>query len=58
MARLGAQKADIERRFSEPSVYQDKEALKALLEDQAYVVREMEKVEAEWLEKHAELERQ
>ena len=30
--------------------------LKALLEDQAYVAREIEQVEAEWLEKQAELE--
>ena len=57
MNRLGAQKADIERRLSEPSLYQDPAALKALLEDQAYVVRELEQVEAEWLEKQAEIER-
>ena len=56
MTRLGARKADIERRLSEPAVYQDPDALKALLEDQAYVQREIAQVEAEWLEKQAELE--
>jgi ATP-binding cassette subfamily F protein 3 len=57
MSRLGAQKAEIERRLSEPALYQDPEALKAVLQDQAYVAREIEQVEAEWLEKQAELER-
>jgi len=57
MNRLGSQKAEIERRLADPALYQDANALKALLEDQAYVVRELEQVEAEWLEKQAELER-
>jgi len=56
MARLGARKAEIERKLADPAVYQDAAALKALLEDQAYVVREIDQVEAEWLEKQAELE--
>jgi ATP-binding cassette, subfamily F, member 3 len=56
MARLGAQKASIEQRLSDPAVYQDPEALKALLQDQAYVAKEMEQVEGEWLQKQAELE--
>ena len=55
--RLGAQKADIERRLADPALYQDPNALKTALEDQAYVVRELEQVEAEWLAKQAELER-
>jgi ATP-binding cassette subfamily F protein 3 len=54
--RLSAQKADLERRLADPTLYQDPEALKALLADQAYVVREIEQVEAEWLEKHAMLD--
>jgi ATP-binding cassette, subfamily F, member 3 len=58
MGRLGAQKADIERRLADPALYQDPEAVKALLQDQAYVAREIEQVEAEWLEKQSELERQ
>jgi ATP-binding cassette subfamily F protein 3 len=57
MNRLGSQKADIERRLADPALYQDADALKTLLEDQAYVVRELEEVEAEWLAKQAELER-
>ncbi|HEX6414766.1 MAG TPA: ATP-binding cassette domain-containing protein, partial [Burkholderiales bacterium] len=57
MNRLGSQKADIERRLADPALYEDANALKTLLEDQAYVVRELALVEAEWLEKQAELER-
>jgi ATP-binding cassette, subfamily F, member 3 len=56
MARLNAQKASIEQKLSDPAVYQDPEALKALLQDQAYVGKEIEQVEAEWLEKQAGLE--
>jgi ATP-binding cassette, subfamily F, member 3 len=56
MARLGARKAEIEKKLADPAVYQDAAALKTLLEDQAYVVREIDQVEAEWLEKQAELE--
>ena len=50
MGRLNAQKASIEQKLADPAVYQDGEALKALLQDQAYVVKELEQVEAEWLE--------
>jgi ATP-binding cassette subfamily F protein 3 len=56
MNRLNAQKADLERRLADPALYQDPEALKALLADQAYVAREIAQVEAEWLAKQAELE--
>ncbi len=56
MNRLNAQKADLERRLADPAVYQDPEALRSALQDQAYVAREIEQVEAEWLEKQAELE--
>ena len=56
MNRLSAEKASIEARLADPAVYQDQEALKALLQDQAYVVREIEQVETEWLAKQAELE--
>ena len=55
MTRLNTRKAEIEAQLGDPAVYQDAEALKALLADQAYVVRELEQVEAEWLEKQAEL---
>jgi ATP-binding cassette subfamily F protein 3 len=57
MARLGARKAEIDARLAEPAIYADAEALQAVLQDQAYVAREIEQVEAEWLQKQAELER-
>jgi len=57
MARLNSQKSEIDAKLGDPAVYQDGEALKALLHDQAYVAREIEQVEAEWLAKQAELER-
>jgi ATP-binding cassette, subfamily F, member 3 len=50
MARLNAQKVSIEQKLADPAVYQDQSALSALLTDQAYVVKELEQVEAEWLE--------
>ena len=50
MARLTAQKASIEQKLADPALYQDQSALSALLTDQAYVVKELEQVEAEWLE--------
>jgi ATP-binding cassette, subfamily F, member 3 len=53
MARLNAQKAEVEARLADPAVYQDAEKLNAALEDQAYVARELEQVEAEWLELNA-----
>jgi len=49
MARLNTQKAAIEQKLADPNVYQDAEALKALLQDQAYVAKEIEQVEGEWL---------
>jgi ATP-binding cassette subfamily F protein 3 len=55
MTRLNAKKSDIEAKLGDPAVYQDGPALEALLADQAYVLRELEQVEAEWLEKQAEL---
>ncbi|HEX6156480.1 MAG TPA: ATP-binding cassette domain-containing protein [Burkholderiales bacterium] len=56
MTRLNARKSEIDAKLGDPAVYQDGEALKALLHDQAYVAREIEQVEAEWLAKQAELE--
>ena len=56
MTRLNARKGEIEARLGDPAVYQDAEAVKALLQDRAYVARETEQVEAEWLEKHAMLD--
>jgi ATP-binding cassette subfamily F protein 3 len=58
MARLGAQKTDIEARLGDPAVYAEerKDDLRKLLLDQAYVGKELAQLEAEWLEKQAELE--
>ena len=56
MSRLNAQKSSIEARLADPAVYLDQEALGKLLQDQAYVAREIERVETEWLEKQAELD--
>ena len=56
MNRLNADKAAVEARLADPAVYQDPEALKAVLQDRAYVAREIEQVETEWLQKQAELE--
>ena len=56
MTRLNAQKGEVEARLANPAIYQDPEALKSALHDQAYVAREIEQVEAEWLEKQAQLE--
>jgi ATP-binding cassette subfamily F protein 3 len=56
MAKLTARKAELDARLAEPSVYQDAAAMKALLMDQAYLGKELEQVEGEWLQKQAELE--
>jgi ATP-binding cassette, subfamily F, member 3 len=56
MARLNTQKTNIESKLADPAIYQDGEAVKGLLQDQAYVIREIEQVETEWLQKQAELE--
>jgi ATP-binding cassette, subfamily F, member 3 len=58
MAKLGERKAAIDARLADPSLYEAarQEELKALLLDQAYVGRELEQLEAEWLAKHAALE--
>ena len=57
MTRLNARKSEIDARLVDPAIYQDAEALKVALHDQAYVARELGQVEAEWLQKQAELER-
>jgi ATP-binding cassette subfamily F protein 3 len=49
MTRLNGRKGEIEAKLADPGVYQDGEALKAVLADQAYVARELEEVETEWL---------
>jgi ATP-binding cassette, subfamily F, member 3 len=58
MAKLAPRKAGIEARLAGGAIYEEaqKEALKALLLDQAYVARELAQLEAEWLELHQRLE--
>jgi ATP-binding cassette subfamily F protein 3 len=58
MAKLGAKKAAIDARLADPAIYGDeqKDALKTLILDQAYAAREIESIEAEWLELQRQLE--
>src|SRR5262249_46374811 len=58
MARLNARKAEIEARLADPAAYApgNAGAVRDLLSDQAYVGGELAQLEAEWLEKQAELE--
>ncbi len=50
MARLNAQRSDIESQLAQPEVYRDGEKVKALMLDKAYVARELDQLESEWLE--------
>jgi len=58
MAKLAAQKAAIDARLADPAIYGEahKEALKALIVDQAFAARELAQLESEWLELHQQLE--
>jgi ATP-binding cassette subfamily F protein 3 len=58
--RLNARKAALEARLADATLYQpeSKDALQALLQDQAYVGKELGTLESEWLEKQAALEDQ
>jgi ATP-binding cassette subfamily F protein 3 len=58
MVKLNARKAAIDGQLADPAAYDEarKDALKALLVDQAYVVRELSQLEAEWLALHEQLE--
>ncbi|TMH13511.1 MAG: ATP-binding cassette domain-containing protein, partial [Betaproteobacteria bacterium] len=58
MAKLNAQKSAIDAQLADPASYGEarKEALKALILDQAYVARELAQLEAEWLEQQQRLE--
>ncbi|TMH52265.1 MAG: ATP-binding cassette domain-containing protein [Betaproteobacteria bacterium] len=58
MAKLNAQKSAIDARLADPAIYgeAEKDALKALILDQAYVARELAQLEAEWLEQQQRLE--
>src|SRR3989441_6244 len=56
MDKLNAQKSAIESQLGDPAGYADQEKLKALLLDQGYIGKELDSLESEWLEKHAQLE--
>ena len=57
MAKLNLKKASIDAQLADPAVYQDRKKIEPILLDQAYVAKELSQLEAEWLEKQAELER-
>ena len=54
MARLNAQKGRDRAEARRPGGLPGRGALKALLQDQAYVVKELEQVETEWLALNAD----
>jgi ATP-binding cassette subfamily F protein 3 len=58
MAKLNARKSALESQLADPAIYGEaqKEALKAMLLDQAYVARELAELEAEWLALQEQLE--
>src|SRR6267154_2233136 len=58
MAKLNAQKSAIDARLADQAIYSEaqKDALKTLILDQAYVARELAQLEAEWLEQQQKLE--
>jgi len=59
LEKVNARKSEIDARLADQALYQgdDKEALKTLLLDQAYVARELEQLESEWLENQTMLEK-
>ena len=58
MAKLNARKAAIDARLADPAIYggAQKDDLKTLIVDQAFVSRELAQLEAEWLELQQRLE--
>jgi ATP-binding cassette subfamily F protein 3 len=58
MAKLNGKKQTIAAQLEDSNIYSDanKEKLKALLLDQAYLVKELSEVEASWLEQQEYLE--
>jgi ATP-binding cassette subfamily F protein 3 len=58
MAKLATQKSSIDAQLAGPAVYEEaqKETLKGLILDQAYVAKELAQLEAEWLEQQHKLE--
>ena len=58
MAKLSAKKSAIDAQLADAGIYGEdkKEALKTLILDQAYAARELEQLEAEWLDLQRRLE--
>jgi ATP-binding cassette subfamily F protein 3 len=58
MAKLNAKKAAIDAELAGTAIYAEaqKETLKTLVVDQAFVARELAQLEAEWLEQQQRLE--
>ncbi len=58
IAKLSAKKKTIDAQLAEASMYDEanKDKLKNLVMDQAYLAKELEQTESEWLDKQAELE--
>jgi ATP-binding cassette subfamily F protein 3 len=58
MAKLNAKKADVDARLLEPGIYEadQKDALKNLVADQAFLTRDLGQLENEWLELQEQLE--
>ena len=58
MARLNAKKAALEAELTDPAMHEEanRERLKTLILDQAYVERELTELEAEWLALQEQLE--
>ena len=59
MAKLNSRKTEVDARLADPSIYDEanKEELKALILDQAYIAKELEQLETEWLEQQEALEK-
>jgi ATP-binding cassette subfamily F protein 3 len=53
MAKLNARKAALETQLGDPAVYQDGDRAREVLAEQAYVAKELEALENEWLEMNA-----
>jgi ATP-binding cassette subfamily F protein 3 len=58
MAKLNARKAAVDAKLADPAIYEEanKEELKMLIVDQAYLAKELEQLETEWLEQQDALE--
>ncbi|HEX7635538.1 MAG TPA: ATP-binding cassette domain-containing protein, partial [Noviherbaspirillum sp.] len=59
MSKLNSRKSEVDARLADPAIYDDvnKEELKTLILDQAYLAKELEQLETEWLEQQEALER-